>query len=261
MSIITYNRESTHERPLPFRFCTVCDAHDQEDKNRPDGIEWHQIFFVVEGTGVMYMGGRNYPLQRGCAFFTSRGVPVGYRNTGGLVSAFLTVEGVAADLLVESYGREFIFRENVNTDRYLSALRKITDGFYGGRTEGALSALAYAFYADFFEEGQRSRSPLDELRLYIERHFTEPLTLEMLAKNYRISPSKLSHDFKKAYGMPPMRYVLSCRLDYARCLLSDEPQMNAKAVALASGFKDASYFARAYRAEFGITPKMSQKRD
>ena len=255
MSIITYNRASTHGIPLPFNFCTVCDAHDQEDKNRPDGIEWHQILFVVEGTGVMYMGEHSYPLERGCAFFTARGVPVGYRNTGGLVSAFLTVEGVGADALIKSYGRDFVFHEKINEEKYLRMIRRLTDAFYSGRPEGELSAIAYTLYTDFFEEGQGVRSAVEELRLYIERHFTEPLTLEELAKVYRCSSSKMSHDFKKAYGTSPMRYVLDCRLDYARRLLDSERQMNAKTVALASGFTDASYFARAYRARFGMPPK------
>ena len=263
MSMITYNRKSTHEKPLPFRFCTVCDAHEQEDRARPDGIECHQILLVVEGEGEMQIAGdeRIYHLHRGCAFFTAYGVPVSYRNTGGLVSAFLTVEGEASDRLVESYGKKFFFYENVNTDQYLAAIRRLTDGFYGGRTEGALSALAYTFYTDFFEEGKGKRSALDELRLYVERHFAKKLTLAELAKVYHASQSKMSHDFKAAYGLSPMQYVLSCRLDYARRLLTDEPQLSAKTVALFAGFKDASYFARAYRSAFGCAPKTSQMRE
>lgn len=259
MNIITYHRESTLENPVPFRFCTVCDSFEQEDKDRPHGIEFHQILLAVEGTGMLYANGNSYALRRGCAFFTARGTPVCYVNTGGLVSAFLTVEGIGADALADSYGKSFVFRENVNVEKYLKDIRAILDGFYGGLGEGKLSALAYSFYTDFFEEEGVARSQLDDVLLYIERHFHQPITLEELASVYRASPSKLSHDFKEKYGIPPLRYVVACRLDYARKLLQGEMQMSVQNVLHAAGFLNASYFVRAYRERFGCTPSEDRK--
>ena len=254
MSIITYNRKSLLSPPLPFRFCTVCDHYAQEDRDRPQGIEAHQIFLAVDGVGELNVSGKTYHIQRGCGFFTAHTLPVGYKNKGSLVSAFLTVEGEASDALVKSYGHDFLFYDNLNTEKYLKNIRAILDGFYGGMPEGALSALAYSFYTDFFEEGQARKSPLDEVLLYIERHFAQELTLRTLAEIYRCSPSKLSHDFKEKFGVSPLRYVLDYRLDYARRLLRGEGQLTVKSIAHAAGFADASYFGRAYRERFGISP-------
>lgn len=254
MKIITFNRRNRLTPPLPLRFCTVCDDYPQPNSQWSHGIIYHQILLVVDGAGTLACMGERHKIQRGCAFFTARGVPVDYKNRGGLVTAFLTVEGSGADALAESYGKKFIFYENINTEKYLKNIRAVQDGYYSGHTEGALSALAYSFYTDFFEEGRETRSRMDEVLLYIERHFNQPITLESLAEVYRSSPSKLSHDFKELHGVSPLRYVVDYRLDYARRLLQGEMKMTVKHIAHASGFADASYFGRAYREKFGCTP-------
>ena len=259
MKIIMFNRRRRLAPPLPFRFCTVCDDFPQPNSRWKQGIIYHQILLVTDGVGTLDCMGEHHEIRRGCAFFTARGVSVDYKNRGGLVTAFLTVEGDGADAMVESYGRKFIFFEDLNTEKYLKNIRALQDGYYSGRAEGILSALAYSFYADFFEEGQEKRSRMDEVLLYIERHFNQPITLEALADVYRSSVSKLSHDFKEKFGVPPLRYVVDYRLDYAKLLLENEPQLTSKAVALASGFSDASYFARAYRARFGECAKRHEK--
>ena len=80
------------------------------------------------------------------------------------------------------------------------------------------------------------------------------LSLDSLAREARLSPYHFQRTFEHLTGMTPHRYVLRARLREAAIALALE---SAKIldVALACGFGDVSNFNRAFRAEFGISPR------
>lgn len=75
-----------------------------------------------------------------------------------------------------------------------------------------------------------------------------------LAKEYAVSPSKLSRDFKQAYGMSIHACVIEARLDEAARLLSSG-HMSVGAVAEQVGYAKHSQFSEAFRRRFGVLPK------
>ncbi|WP_158299439.1 helix-turn-helix domain-containing protein [Paenibacillus antri] len=92
-----------------------------------------------------------------------------------------------------------------------------------------------------------------QIKRYLERHATEPLTLASIAKRHGVSVSTASHLFKRTFGQSIMKYALEVRLAAAseRILLSDLP---LEAIAEASGFRSYPYFCRAFRARFHVPP-------
>ena len=81
----------------------------------------------------------------------------------------------------------------------------------------------------------------------------DKLTLDALAERFHVSPSKLKTDFKKVTDMPVHTFRRHVQLQSARILLETTGQELAQ-IAYACGFTDESYFIRAFRKEFGITP-------
>ena len=241
----------------PVYFYTASSCFPQNTMKYPEGAQsFYQILLVLDGTGILHCSGSTYSLKRGCAFFTAQGHPSEYVNTGNLTTAFLTVRGSALPALLLHYKcGPFLFAEHVNLEKYLSDISRILREYYEHKREGLLSAYAYAFYVDFFEDQTGSMiSAAEQISLFIEKNFTRKLTLEQLAALGNISVSKLCHDFKKAFGCTVVEYILNLRLTYARNFLQSNRKARTKDAALSCGFEDISYFCKAYKKKFGRTP-------
>ena len=85
------------------------------------------------------------------------------------------------------------------------------------------------------------------------QNLSEPIKLKDLSDIAGVSQNQLIRDFKKVYGMTPMRFLLNCRLQYAKNLL-DTTEMEITEIAFASGFMDSGYFSKMFRRKYGITP-------
>ena len=88
----------------------------------------------------------------------------------------------------------------------------------------------------------------------IERDPDDALTLGTLAGEARLSPYHFLRTFERITGVTPHQYVLRARLRRAATRLATEPG-KVLDLALESGFGDLSNFNRAFRAEFGMSPR------
>lgn len=85
------------------------------------------------------------------------------------------------------------------------------------------------------------------------------LGIERLARLAGLSPYHFLRTFERATGSTPHQYVLRARLRAAAQRLADEPAKIVD-IALESGFDDVSNFNRAFRAEFGASPRAFRAR-
>ncbi len=79
-------------------------------------------------------------------------------------------------------------------------------------------------------------------------------SLQSLAEKAGLSPYHFLRTFQAVTGVTPHQYVLRTRLRLSALRLVSEPT-NIITVALESGFGDVSNFNRAFRSEFGISPR------
>lgn len=92
------------------------------------------------------------------------------------------------------------------------------------------------------------------VRRYIDLHFKEPLTLEQLAEEGHMNKFYLSHAFKKEYGLSPINYMISKRIDESKYLLA-ETDLSMSQIAQLLGFSSLSYFSQVFHRTQDITPK------
>jgi AraC family transcriptional regulator len=85
------------------------------------------------------------------------------------------------------------------------------------------------------------------------------LGVEGLARRAGLSPYHFLRVFEHATGTTPHQYVLRSRLRAAAHQLADESSKVID-VALDCGFGDVSNFNRAFRAEFGVSPRLYRAR-
>ena len=91
------------------------------------------------------------------------------------------------------------------------------------------------------------------LLIYIEEHLDEPLTLEQLARQFYVSKYHISHIFKDNFGLSVHQYIIKKRL--AACREAIMSNVSISEVYLNYGFGDYSSFYRAFKKEYGISPK------
>ena len=148
-------------------------------------------------------------------------------------------------------------------------MRRLLDSFDGlGRTGGLgllrLECRAHELMALCMEhalgfDGYAGLHPDDlsavrSVRDRIEADAASVPDIATLAREYAVSASKLSRDFKRAYGVSIHACVIEARLEEAARLLSSG-QMSVAEVAERVGYAKHSQFSEAFRRRFGVLPK------
>ena len=88
----------------------------------------------------------------------------------------------------------------------------------------------------------------------IDEHPEASLTLDLMARDAGLSPYHFLRTFERLTCVTPHQYVLRTRLREAAIRLSAQ-RSRILDIALDCGFGDVSNFNRAFRAEFGCTPR------
>ncbi len=102
--------------------------------------------------------------------------------------------------------------------------------------------------------GRSDASPLiGQVLDYIADHYNEPLSLDGLAQQFYVSKYHLSHEFNRAVGTGVYRYITLKRLLIARQMLSNG--ISPGTVYSHCGFGDYTNFYRAFKAQYGISPR------
>ena len=92
-----------------------------------------------------------------------------------------------------------------------------------------------------------------EAQDYLARHHTEALSIDEVARHFRLSRQYFTKLFRRVTGQPPHAYLTQVRLQRARQLLTST-KLSVQAVAEAVGFSDPYYFSRCFRQHTGLTP-------
>ena len=111
------------------------------------------------------------------------------------------------------------------------------------------------------------RLSLDESRSkdavkYIEKHYSEPITLTDIADSIHVSKNECCRCIKRCMGMTPFEYLLSYRIYRAAALLREASSADSIAdIAIKVGFNNTSYFNKVFKKHMGCTPKEYRSRD
>lgn len=95
---------------------------------------------------------------------------------------------------------------------------------------------------------------LNTLNDYIQENISEEdFSIDVLAKQMNMSRSSFYRKLKAVTGMTPVDYLKNFRLDYSVRLLLDGVRVTE--VAVLAGFTSSSYFAKCFKAKYGMIPK------
>lgn len=118
--------------------------------------------------------------------------------------------------------------------------------------------LSQAYFRDNTEDSKFQKIShyeeiMDNCLEYINERFTQPLTSDMLARQFAFSKSMFTILFQQYTGMTPKHYIISKRMEYAGMLLSTT-EFSINEVSLMVGYQYFSTFYRNFTRYFGLTP-------
>ena len=147
----------------------------------------------------------------------------------------------------------------------LAALRNRPRHRHRGDVIGRLSLLfsqlgqAVARTGQALDEAGAVHPAVGQAMLLLEADFARSWTLAELADEAHLTPGHMVRVFKAATGLPPMAYLAQVRAEQAAVLLlhSAEP---ITGIGRAVGWPDQNYFARRFKAHYGLSATTYRKR-
>ena len=126
-------------------------------------------------------------------------------------------------------------------------MHQSTQEFLQGIDSGPMAGVATAGYDKI----------MDSFRQYmdVDHGYLNPaLTIEEIARVLNTNRTYVSKLVNLYYGMTFRDYVNKKRLDYAKQLMTDEPDASLEYIAVKSGFQSSTQFIRKFRETESITP-------
>ena len=106
-------------------------------------------------------------------------------------------------------------------------------------------------YEAFLESsGKETEKEVEKAKAYVENHYKEDITTQMLSEEAGLPCGYLSFIFKKKTGASVHRYLHIQRMKHAKELLA-LPAADPKEVSRQVGFRDPEYFSRSFREYYG----------
>ena len=94
---------------------------------------------------------------------------------------------------------------------------------------------------------------VDTIRDFIDKNYQQTIRVADFASRYFFSKEYLSRLFKQRHGANIYEYLQQVRMSRAKELLLN-PDMKVKDIAQRTGFEEKSYFSKAFRTYFGVSP-------
>jgi two-component system, response regulator YesN len=104
------------------------------------------------------------------------------------------------------------------------------------------------------EEKEEKEDVIQQIKEFLDQNFRGKITLELLAKEFFLTPQYISSKFKENYGITIIEYVTLLKIKKAKKLL-EESKLTISAIAYDLGFSNENYFSKVFKKYEGKSPK------
>ena len=218
------------------------------------------LMYIMKGKVVFTTEGQTYEAEAGQTFLIETQKPHIYGAIGTLEALWVHFNGKDFHPFFEhlwsvNHGQP-VFDTKNNTE-FFSKFQDLVHSFATSRQypEIIVSAKLYEILGLLLTKQVFTDSDsIDKVVQYINRHYPQTLTLEMLAQKANLSVSRFCALFKKETGYSPYKYIINTRLHASRQYLANSTH-SIEYIATHVGFADASSFIASFRQKYKITPR------
>ena len=244
------------------------------------GGDWHSIphahsytelFYIIGGDGQFQINGRQFPIQAHQLVVVNPNIlhtEISY-DAHPLEYIVLGIEGLELTHPDADEARYCIYSFPEQND-VLFCMQHVLREMQERGPEYQTACLAYMDIimvhlmrnTSVSVTQTRSRFPTNRqcaaVRQYIDQHYKENLTLDLLAEKASINKYYMAHTFKREYGVSPINYLIGCRIRESKRLLA-ETDISLSQIAAVLGFSSSSYFSQSFRNAEGMSPTEYRK--
>ena len=250
---------------LPFYVTAIGDNCAQHAIERPNGYPMSLIIICTKGKGEFYLENRRHVVAKNDVVIIPDNIAHAYTPLDEnwaiywiAFTGFATRQSLAvmnfkhgkcfsaekAEALLETYGNIY------------KTLRADTVNGHITASEHLYSLLLKSYKLSFGLRKDTKLNPIAGKALeYIEKYYSEPITLDDIAGVLGISKRHLCRVFKEHVRVTPNEYIIKKRLQEAKLLLSTT-QLKIKEVAKKVGFEDSNYFSVVFSKYEGVNPNV-----
>lgn len=238
------------------------------------GGDWHsamhahdctELFYVVSGTGRFHVEGHFFPVAADDLVVINPNVEHTElsRDNRPLEYIVLGVEGLEFSPAQEDDSRYCVMSLQGQREEILPLLRSLL-------REAALKQTGYELVCQNILEimavqlgrrvelsssaaGRYTSKECALVRRYIDSHFKENITLSQLSDLVHINKYYLVHTFSREYGVSPISYLISRRLQESKYLLT-RTNHSLSQISHMLGFSSPSYFSQSFRRAEKMSP-------
>lgn len=253
-----------------------------------DEVPWHwheelELMIVAEGVSEVALGTEKRRLHPGQGIFVNSGVIHGAWNVskGGcryhsLVFHPRLVGGSVESIFWQNYVHPLISSQSfkycfldLSESWHEGVLATLEEGWLACAEEPAgyefivretLSRITFQLWrqsnarsAPVSDKTLRDGERIKQMLSFIQGHLGEPLTTKEIAAQASVSVSECLRCFHSTIGSTPIQYLKQARLQEAANLLRTTDRRIAE-IGTLCGFQEMSYFAKAFREQWGATP-------
>lgn len=250
---------------LPIQVVGIGYEDDQPHVYRKDGFTLPQIFICIGGEGILKVNDTTYTISRGSFYFLTANTPHEYYSTSGNWEVeWIVLSGNQSDdilselrldqtLVVKSNSIEMIedlYQKIITT---LKSDDNVGVVISSGILYEILGHLFQIVYQNHREENSEIHYKINKVKLYIDDHYNQEISLEELSSLVDITPQYLCRIFKKYTNLRPFQYITMKRIQKAKILLSDN-KLSVNEIARLVGFNDCSYFCSIFKKNEMMSP-------
>lgn len=258
-------RRQYQKTPLLLRFLGT--DFSQNAILRPGGLSVWQIIYSVNGTGEFCFDEQRCFVQPGQLALISPYEKHSYQSKGqNWTVHYLGFHGSACRALLSSMRLEqssvYSLAHPEQLTRHIRALEQIAADDQPDKNLRCSKEL-YSTLLDLsldvtkVPQATFSEAPgiAREIRYYLEEHYAEEVSLEVLAAHFHLAPEYLCERFKAETHQTIMKTLRGIRIHHAKIKLLEMPDIGLAEVGRLCGFRSPSYFGKVFRESTGFTPQ------
>ena len=234
------------------------DFSDRKEE-RPESF---YVMLIQKGTLYIEMNGKNYLAPRGSVFVLDSKIDCRYYTKDNVSMQWIQFSGIMVqnfiNMLYETNGKNGpVFQIND-----LPAMAKKFDFIMNMFATNQINEALGSLYIHDILTSLTQLNPLSqegtemsmiEVARYIDKFYSENLTVKNLAKGCNLCVYYFIRAFQKVHDCTPYQYLASVRFENAKRLLLTT-NLSIEEIGSMVGFSSGSNFARAFKKEFGYSP-------
>jgi iron complex transport system substrate-binding protein len=257
---------------IDVRFQNVASQYPLEQYKMPSSM----FIYACGGEAQIQLNETTFGMERFGLVHGGKGSLLSISPKGENVKIFMVFYKAGSPLFFKKHLQQLLEQVNPFVQQFgytpsnpivlLDWFQQMMNGWNRGRAMDQLQAKSFLYqlihgvYRDF-ESGEiryLQPDPACSAKIYLEKHYREPVMFQEIADMFGISGGQLTRLFKKKEGMSLQEYLIQRRIE-AACHDLKHTEATIKEIATGSGFADEKNLFRMFKKYYKMTPSDYRK--